>query len=101
MKKKEQCLKLLKKYDLLYIMYIFIFLLLIINQLDALNCPENKWACNNGIQCINITSKCDSIIDCSDGSDEGTTTCSIIFLNTFKYFQYINYLIFNLSRFNV
>ena len=54
----------------------FIVLILLLNHnLNALNCPENKWACSDGVQCINSTSKCDSIIDCVDGSDEGVS-CS-------------------------
>ncbi|CAF0941452.1 unnamed protein product, partial [Brachionus calyciflorus] len=42
--------------------------------------PIGFWPCNNGIQCINSTLKCNNIIDCEDGSDEGTfcnTTCTI------------------------
>ena len=41
----------------------------------ALNCPSNTWTCNNKFQCINATLRCNSVVDCDDGSDEGVT-CS-------------------------
>jgi len=53
-----------------------IFLFITIHNIYTLTCPANTWPCNNGIQCINSTSKCNSIVDCSDGSDEGIATCS-------------------------
>ena len=34
-------------------------------------CPANTWPCADGIQCINVTLRCNSVLDCSDGSDEG------------------------------
>jgi hypothetical protein len=35
-------------------------------------CPPNTWTCNNTIECINSTQRCDGIIHCTDGSDEGS-----------------------------
>jgi hypothetical protein len=61
-------------------------------QVNALNCPENKWACSNGIQCINATSRCDSIVDCVDGSDEGAL-CSKLFCSILKLF-YLSVILF-------
>ena len=42
------------------------------NSVNTLGpCPANTWPCNDGIQCVNITLRCNSVLDCSDGSDEG------------------------------
>ncbi len=43
---------------------------------QLVTCPANTWMCNNSVQCINATFKCDNILHCSDGSDEGTI-CSM------------------------
>ena len=75
---------------------LFLSLILYTNFIiiSSLNCPANTWACNNGQQCINSTSRCNSVVDCSDGSDEGSScskfTNSIplkmtIFLNLFLF----------------
>ena len=66
----------LKHIDSYLIIYISLFLFVTIHNVYTLTCPANTWPCNNGIQCINSTSKCNSIVDCSDGSDEGLLTCS-------------------------
>ena len=47
------------------------FIFLNTQVIFVLNCPTDKWACSNGIECINATSRCNSVVDCGDGSDEG------------------------------
>ncbi|RNA36027.1 low-density lipo receptor-related 2 isoform X1, partial [Brachionus plicatilis] len=67
----------------LFLFRIFFFFFLFSKTL-AIECPSGYWKCENGIQCINSTFRCNNIINCEDGSDEGTlcnTTCAI---NEFK-----------------
>jgi hypothetical protein len=37
-----------------------------LNFTHGLECPANTWPCNNSVQCINITQKCDGKVDCQD-----------------------------------
>lgn len=39
-----------------------------------INCGLDDYQCRNG-QCISSTSKCDGVVDCSDGSDETIAEC--------------------------
>jgi hypothetical protein len=38
-----------------------ILLLILIKKVILLNCPLNTWACNDGIQCINATQRCNKM----------------------------------------
>jgi hypothetical protein len=67
--KKNKFMASLTVWPAVYVSIVFFWLA--VNQTIALDCPANTWPCSNGIQCINSTFKCNSIIDCSDGSDEG------------------------------
>ena len=69
---KRKCHKL---FENIFSFYIIITFALFIQLVTALNCPSNTWTCDNKFQCINSTLRCNSIVDCDDGSDEGVT-CS-------------------------
>ena len=44
-------------------------------RLSARKCPKDKFACDDGAQCIEKSSACDNRIDCGDGSDEKAEVC--------------------------
>ncbi len=73
--------KMKRKFDICTNNWLSIVLSLILSILicshlvSALPCPADKWPCLNGIECIDLTSRCNSVVDCGDGSDEGTS-CS-------------------------
>jgi hypothetical protein len=46
-----------KSLNLLKFCQIFLILTLL-SKVYLLNCPLNTWACNDGIQCINATLRC-------------------------------------------
>ena len=45
---------------LMYAVLLLVFTLSV--QLNALNCPVNTWTCDNKIECINATLRCNSNI---------------------------------------
>ena len=51
---------------------IFSFLLFFsLSNIEPLTCkPNNEFRCSDGSECIDILMRCDSLPDCSDGSDE-------------------------------
>ncbi len=57
------------------ILSLILAVFIVCNSVSAIDCPVGKWTCSNGIECIDLTSRCNSIVDCGDGSDEGTS-CS-------------------------
>lgn len=54
------------------------------------NCTSNQFTCLSNDQCIPLSWKCDSIEDCSDGSDELRSDCKDQCLDKMKTFQCSN-----------